>query len=101
MSEQPRVCSNPEDCCRELSRVWKALGVTTYVPGQGSASEQVDRLRAALALSAQQGQALAVLVETWRKGAGATSSIGESVTLDRCADELLAALQPGTRGGSQ
>lgn len=41
-----RICSNPKDCCRELSRVWDALGVTHYVIGQGSCSEQVARLKA-------------------------------------------------------
>lgn len=40
----PRVCPNPEDCCRELSRVWEALGIK----GRNgySASENVAREKA-------------------------------------------------------
>lgn len=40
------VCPNPENCCKELTRVWAALGVKTYVPGMGSCSEQVAALKA-------------------------------------------------------
>ena len=43
--EEFPVCANPEECCRELSRVWEALGVTYYIPGRGSCSEQVAALR--------------------------------------------------------
>jgi hypothetical protein len=39
------VCSHPEECCKELSRVWEALGVTHFVPGRGSCSEQVFAIR--------------------------------------------------------
>lgn len=46
MGSEPRVCSDPAECCKELSRVWEALSVTVYVPGRGSASEQVVRLKA-------------------------------------------------------
>jgi hypothetical protein len=40
------VCANPEDCCRELTRVWEALGNPVY-DGR-SASEHVAALRAGL-----------------------------------------------------
>jgi hypothetical protein len=40
------ICPNPEDCCRELSRVWEALGIDSYT-GK-SASEHVRRLSTAL-----------------------------------------------------
>lgn len=46
---QPHVCSNPAECCKELSRVWAALNVVAYTPGQGSCSEQVAALRGELA----------------------------------------------------
>ena len=49
MSEH--VCPTPEECCRELSRVWQALGGTYN--GQ-SASERVEALRAALAEAERQ-----------------------------------------------
>lgn len=39
------VCSNPADCCRELSRVWEALGSPTY-DGR-SCHEHVAALKAA------------------------------------------------------
>lgn len=40
------ICAHPENCCRELSRVWAALGVTTY--NGKSASENVMALRGRL-----------------------------------------------------
>lgn len=46
MADERHVCANPEECCRELSRVWEALEVITFVPGRGSCSEQVARLLA-------------------------------------------------------
>jgi hypothetical protein len=40
-AERP-ICTNPEECCKELSRVWAALGITTYT-GK-SASEHIASL---------------------------------------------------------
>lgn len=37
------VCSDPKQCCQELTRVWKALGITSFT-GK-SASEHVTALR--------------------------------------------------------
>ena len=42
------IYSNPAECCKELSRVWKALGVTRHAPGHGSCAEHVASLRARL-----------------------------------------------------
>jgi len=36
------ICRNPEDCCRELTRVWEALGITEC--NGKSASENVAAL---------------------------------------------------------
>jgi len=47
----PQVCNDTEQCCRELARVWQALGVTY---NGRSASENVGELRAQVAaLTAQ------------------------------------------------
>jgi hypothetical protein len=37
-----KVCTNPEECCRELSRVWEALGVEY---NGRSASENIRDLK--------------------------------------------------------
>ena len=58
MSDDLKTCANPEDCCRELSRVWIALGVTG--PNGKSASENVAALRA----QREQPSSSALYVET-------------------------------------
>lgn len=41
-----KLCSNPAECCKELSRVWLALGDGAIKrPYLGSASERVKKLR--------------------------------------------------------
>lgn len=40
----PKICPHPEQCCLELSRVWRALGIAEY--NGKSASENVAALRA-------------------------------------------------------
>lgn len=57
-ASEPRVCTYPEECCKELSRVWNALKVTTYRPGMGSASDQVARLKAERDAALQRIEAL-------------------------------------------
>ena len=42
-----KVCADPKQCCRELSRIWDALGITT--PQNQPASEMVAALKAELA----------------------------------------------------
>jgi len=44
------VCPDPEGCCRELSRVWDALGITSFTGSSASEHvralvEEVKRLR--------------------------------------------------------
>lgn len=36
------ICPNPADCCRELTRVWSAIGIECY--NGKSASENVKEL---------------------------------------------------------
>ena len=67
MSDDLKTCANPEDCCRELSRVWIALGVTG--PNGKSASENVAALRA----QREQPSSSALDVETIRQKLLATS----------------------------
>jgi cell division protein FtsB len=51
-----KICPNPEDCCRELTRVWTALNVGGY--NGKSASENVAQLQADLAALTAERDAL-------------------------------------------
>ena len=52
MTEMPGVCLNSADCCRELTRVWMALGITAF---DGlTASEHVKSLVDALDAARQE-----------------------------------------------
>lgn len=63
-AEEPTiVCSNPADCCRELTRVWRALGIGRFT-GK-SAHKRVAELKAQVAPLKAQVEQLRALTLTY------------------------------------
>ncbi len=75
-----KICSNTVECCKELTRVWLALGDDEIKrPYLGSASERVRKLKSrAIQLEqdspdlraeiAHAVEAIASIIEPWRDG---------------------------------
>ena len=69
------LCYDTAECCRELSRVWKVLGVETYADAKGKSVHELvaERLAPPSApspepLDFKQAYALNAVWEAWRKG---------------------------------
>ncbi len=95
-SSQPKVCADPTMCCRELTRIWAALG---NPPAGTHAHEHVANLkqqRDAAHAALRQAEALLDKVAPWIcKGCGPHIKVDEDGCCVHCgADAALAASAP-------
>lgn len=83
-----KTCPNPEDCCRELTRVWDALGIAEY--NGKSASENVAALRSEVE------RLRAMVLETAVSRVTPTDASRDAIAIERASLESNAHIRDHT-----